>query len=166
MILRACASALALTLLLAPSTARADEAPSPAPEMHYLPGPLPDAPIPEAPVPDYAAAVRYVEALRHLPPDRLIEIVFEGTGATQRMMRIARRESGLGRSTPVPFDPACSAANRRSSARGLFQTLYGWSGTAVANGLLWTNVVGPDCLDDVILARKIWDRSGFGPWSG
>ena len=157
---RIAAPLVALIVLLAPSVARADEAPAPVPEVQYLP-----APLPETPRVDYAAAVRYVEALRKLPPDRLIEIVFDGTGAVERMKRIARRESGLGRRTPVPFDPACSARNRRSSASGLFQTLAGWNGLAQASGLSWSNVTGPDCLDDVILARKIWDRSGFGPWS-
>jgi hypothetical protein len=164
MIRRLRALILVSVFALFPSTALAQEAP-PEPELQYLPGPIPDAgPRAEVAIVDYAAAVRYVEALRQLPPDRLIEIVFEGTGAADRMKSIARRESGLGRRDPVPFDPACSAANPRSSARGLFQTLSLWSGTATANGLLWTNVAGPDCLDDVILARKIWDRSGFHPW--
>jgi hypothetical protein len=167
-----------LTLLLAPSAARADEASTPEPVIQYLPGPLPSSPVePASVVVDYAAAVRYVEALRQLPPDRLIDLAFEGTGAAPRMKAIARRESGLGRGTPVPFDAACSAANRRSSARGLFQTLRSvWKPFAETPddpltpkiegaGVSWVEVEGPDCLADVILARAIWARSGFGPWS-
>lgn len=113
---------------------------------------------------DYGAVIAY---MRTLPPDTLIRIAFADTPATDAMLRIARRESGLGkRGAAVPFDAACSAANPRSSARGLFQTLSGWAGLAAVNNLTWANVVGPDCLDDVLLARAIYARSGLRPWSG
>jgi hypothetical protein len=158
MLVRFCAPIVAALLVLVPSTARADEAPAPEPVLQYLP-----AHLPEERVIDYSAVIAY---MRTLPPDVLIDIAFDGTGAAPKMKAIARRESGLGRhGAPTPFDPACAAANPRSSARGLFQTLYGWNGTAVAWDLTWGNIAGPDCLDDVILARKIWDRSGFRPWS-
>jgi len=115
------------------------------------------------PTVDFVALDRYMRAL---PPDTLIRIAFADTSATQSMLNIARRESGLakGGRVPVSYDPACSAANPRSSARGLFQTLSGWSGLAAQVGLSWDRVVGADCLDDVLLARAIYARSGLGPW--
>lgn len=139
--------ALVLGLTMSPSAA--EEVASPEPVLQYLPAP---------PV-DYSAVIRF---MRTLPPDVLIDIAFDGTGAAPRMKQIARRESGLGRHAD-PF-AACAADNPRSSASGLFQTLSGWRGLAEQNGLSWENITGRDCLDDVILARKIWDRSGFGPW--
>lgn len=117
-----------------------------------------------APPVDYGAVIAY---MRTLPPDVLIRIAFADTPHTDAMLKIARRESGLlkGNRVAVPFDPACSAANPRSSARGLFQTLRGWQATAQANGLSWANVEGPDCLDDVLLARAIYAGSGLKPWA-
>lgn len=109
-----------------------------------------------------ADAVAY---LRTLPPDVLIRIAFADTPVTDRMLAIARRESGLGkRGQPVPFDAACAADNPRSSAAGLFQTLSGWSGLASTINVTWGEVAGPDCLGDVLLARAIYARSGLAPW--
>lgn len=105
-----------------------------------------------APAPDYTAAVAYV---RSLPPETLIRLVFADTPVAERMVKIARRESGLN----------CAAKNRHSSATGLFQTLSGWRGLTEQRGLSWANVAGPDCLDDVLLARAIYDRSGLRPWA-
>lgn len=150
---------VALALAVPVQAAAADEAPAPD-TSHYLIPDLPPVPAVPAPV-DYAAVIRY---MRGLPPDVLIRIAFADTPVTERMLAIARRESGLGRHTPVPFDPACSAKNPHSSATGLFQTLSGWNGTAVAFNLSWANVAGPDCLDDVLLARAIYARSGLHPW--
>jgi len=122
------------------------------------------------PTVDFQALDRY---LRALPPDTLIRIAFADTPVTQRMLDIACREAGLGktrkgcdgpRAPGVAYDPSCSAANPGSSARGLFQTLSGWSGLAGQIGLSWARVVGPDCLDDVLLARAIYARSGLHPW--
>jgi hypothetical protein len=158
---RICASVLvtALTLVLAPSVS-ADE----------LPPPVVEEVVELAPPPvDYEAVHRW---LRVLPPDTLIRIAFEGTGAAERMLAIARRESGLGKRGPgVPFDPACSAKNPRSSASGLFQTLRFWEGRSgwwpgVAHyGFSWAEIEGPDCYADVMIARAIWEESGFGPWT-
>lgn len=150
----AAAIALASSVISVNAAAAQTQAPEPIPEVALA-----------APPVDYAAVIAY---MRTLPPDVLIRIAFADTPHTDAMLRIARRESGLlkGNRVAVPFDPACSAANPRSSARGLFQTLSGWQGTAQANGLSWANVVGPDCLDDVLLARAIYARSGLAPWSG
>jgi hypothetical protein len=124
------------------------------------------APVPFAPVVD-PSVVNYV--LRTAPPDVLIRYYFRDTSETviNHMLRIAKRESGLGKGgTPVPYDPACAADNPRSSAAGLFQTLSGWSGLAstLEPPVTWAEVAGPDCLGDVRLARAIYARSGLGPW--
>lgn len=131
---------------------------------------------PPAPLPcGTGDCTQVMDYLRALPPDVLIRIAFQDTPHTERMLTIACRESGLGKtrrgcdpSVRVPAPPfahACSAANPSSSARGLFQTLTGWSGLAAQHGLSWDRVVGPDCLDDVLLARAIYARSGLGPWT-
>ena len=71
--------------------------------------------------------------------------------AVDRMMCLMKHESG--------GNPG--AKNPRSSARGLFQIL----------GSLWAPHFGvaPDDLYDpelnVLLARRIWDRQGYGAWS-
>lgn len=123
-------------------------------------GPAP-APVP-LPAPSAADAIRY---MRSLPPDVLIRIAFADTPHTEKMLAIARRESGLGKHGEAhPFDAACSADNPSSSAAGLFQTLGGWAGLASTIGVTWDEVAGPDCLGDVLLARAIYARSGLGPW--
>lgn len=137
------------------------------PSEEAQPDPPPDvtpAPVPIAPVVD-PSVVNYI--LRTTPPDELIRYYFRDTPVVDRMLAIARRESGLGkRGTAVPFDPACSADNPHSSAAGLFQTLSGWSGLAstLDPPVTWAEVAGPDCLGDVRLARAIYARSGLAPW--
>lgn len=134
-------------------------------EVQADPPSLPPAPVPVAPVVD-PAVVNYL--LRTSPPDVLIRYYFADTPHVEKMLAIAKRESGLGKGgrVPVPFDPACSADNPRSSAAGLFQTLGGWSGLAstLDPPVTWAEVAGPDCLGDVRLARAIYARSGLGPW--
>lgn len=126
-------------LLTAPDPGLSSVAPAPVPLTAQVP-------------PDYAAAVAYV---RSLPAQTLIRLVFADTPHVETMLRIARRESNF----------HCDAKNPRSSATGLFQTLSGWRGLTEQVGLSWENVRGPDCLDDVLLARAIYDRSGLGPWA-
>ena len=142
-----------------------EASPPPTEEVQPDPPPVPTpAPVPTAPVVD-PSVVNYI--LRTTPPDELIRYYFRDTSDTETMLRIARRESGLGKhGTAVPFDPACSADNPHSSAAGLFQTLAGWSGLAstLDPPVTWAEVAGPDCLGDVRLARAIYARSGLGPW--
>jgi hypothetical protein len=107
----------------------------------------------EAPPPE-DVFVRTYEWLRALPPEELIRIAWDGTGQIDRALRIARRESGL----------RCDADNPRSSASGLFQTLAIHRPRAERLGLAWSDVTGPDCLADVILAKAIYADSGWGPW--
>lgn len=101
---------------------------------------------------DIYKAVLYT--LRRTPPDELIRIAWDGTGQVDRALSIARRESGL----------RCDADNPRSSASGLFQHLSIHRARAERLGLSWSNVAGPDCLDDVILARAMYAESGWRPW--
>ena len=101
---------------------------------------------------DFYRAVVYT--LRQMPPDQLIRIAWEGTGQTERALAIARRESGFN----------CAADNPRSSASGLFQHMSIHAPRAERMGLSWTNVTGPDCLDDVLLAKAMWLESGWAPW--
>jgi hypothetical protein len=105
----------------------------------------------EQPV-DFYVAVLYT--LRQMPPDELIRIAWDGTGQTERALAIARRESGMN----------CAADNPRSSASGLFQHLSIHAPRAERMGLAWANVTGPDCLDDVLLAKAMWEESGWAPW--
>lgn len=91
---------------------------------------------------------------RTLPAQTLIEIAWYGTGQTQRALAIARRESGL----------RCDAKNPRSSASGLFQTMRLHEGRARRLGLTWSEIQGPDCLSDVLLAYALWAEQGWAPW--
>jgi hypothetical protein len=100
---------------------------------------------------DYVAVITY---MRTLPAETLIRIAWSGTGQADRAVAIARRESGL----------RCDADNPRSSASGLFQTLSLHRARAERLNLTWSNVTGPDCLDDVFLAYDMWSDSGWGPW--
>jgi len=100
---------------------------------------------------DCAAVVRY---LRALPPETLIVIAWDGTGQTERALAIARRESGM----------RCDAANPRSSASGLFQHLSIHAPRAERMGLSWSEITGPDCYADVLLAKAMWLESGWAPW--
>jgi len=127
-----CATVLTVLLLLTPARAGAQDNPC-------------------APV-DCAAVIAYE---RTLPPDVLIRITWAGTGDTERMLAIARRESGM----------RCDAANPRSSAAGLLQTMGIHRPRAERMGLSWANVEGPDCLDDVLLAKALYDDSGLRPWA-
>lgn len=113
------------------------------------------------PPPDWKAIEAY---LRAQPPDVLIRLFFAelGQANVNRALAIARRESGLGkRGTPVAYDPACSADNPRSSASGLFQYLDDWAGWG---GFAWADIVGPDCLTDVLMTVAVVRSQGWGPW--
>lgn len=110
--------------------------------------------VPAAPAQTVDPYVVTYEWLRALPPDELIRIAWAGTGQADRAISIARRESGL----------RCDAQNPHSSATGLFQTLSIHRPRAERLGLKWSDVTGPDCLADVILARDMYDDSGWGPW--
>lgn len=100
---------------------------------------------------DYVAVQNY---MRTLPAETLIRIAWADTGQADRAVAIARRESGL----------RCDADNPRSSASGLFQTLSLHRPRAERLNLSWANITGPDCLDDVFLARAIYADSGWRPW--
>jgi hypothetical protein len=115
------------------------------------PGPA-DAQDYTTPPVDYYQAVVYT--LRRMPPDELIRIAWAGTGDTERMLAIARRESHFN----------CAADNPHSSAAGLFQTIGMHRRLAESHGLDWGNITGPDCLDDVLLAKVLYDGSGLRPW--
>lgn len=160
-----------VSLGLALPAAADDTSPDPVPVDYLIPE-LPPAPV--AGPCGFVSCADLIRYMRALPPDVLIDVAFAGTGAAPRMKAIALRESGLGRGgrPAVSFDPACSAANPSSSARGLFQTLRsvwagprGWWPGVAHYGFTWAEIEGPDCLADVVIARKIWDGSGFGPWT-
>lgn len=111
--------------------------------------------------PDYVALIA---GLRQMPARDLILMVWGDGPQGQAMLRIAARESGLGRGHTDA--QSCAADNPRSSAAGLFQTLSLHRKLAESKGLSWANIVGPDCLDDVLLAKALWDgdraRGGSG----
>lgn len=114
------------------------------------------------------AVVNYV--LRTTPPKELIEYYWRGTPDVQTMLTIAGHESGLGKrkrdGTIVSFE-ACSADNPSSSAAGLFQTMGFHKALAEGMGLSWANIQGPDCLDDVLLAKQLYNHGkGLGNWKG
>lgn len=100
---------------------------------------------------DYAAVQTYLE---HLDARTLIEIAWAGTGQTSKALAIANRESHFN----------CSAKNPHSSASGVFQTLSLHRARAERLGLAWSDVTGPSCYADVVLAFDIWRDSGWGPW--
>lgn len=114
------------------------------------------------------AVVNYV--LRTTPPKELIEYYWRDTPDLRIMLTIAGHESGLGKrkrdGTIVSFE-ACSADNPGSSAAGLFQTMGFHRALAESMGLSWANIEGPDCLDDVLLAKQLYNHGkGLGNWKG
>ena len=135
-----------VTAVLASQTQETQEVPLALP-------PPETTPVVEAP-PVVDVYVRTYEWLRALPADELIRIAWAGTGQESRALSIARRESGL----------RCDADDPRSCASGLFQTLSIHRPRAERLGLKWSDVTGPDCLADVILARDMYDDGGWGPW--
>jgi hypothetical protein len=122
----------------------------------------PPAPVPIAAPPTLDAISYYV--LRTADPKTLIRYFFAGTGDVGLMLAIASRESGFN----------CGIDNRAgSSATGLFQTMgfhRALAESLVIPGtqihLTWANVSGPDCLDDVILAKQLYNGGkGLRNWS-
>jgi hypothetical protein len=114
------------------------------------------------------AVVNYI--LRTTPPKELIEYYWRDTPDVQTMLTIAGHESSLGKrkrdGTIVTFE-ACSADNPISSAAGLFQTMGFHRALAESMGLSWANIEGPDCLDDVLLAKQLYNHGkGLGNWKG
>jgi hypothetical protein len=101
---------------------------------------------------DCTAVIAYE---RTLPAETLIRITWAGTPDVDRMLRIAMRESHMN----------CGADNPHSSAAGLLQTMGIHRARAERMGLSWANVAGPDCLDDVLLAKALYDDSGLRPWA-
>ena len=119
-----------------------------------------------------------------LTPHQLIKVAFAELGAAnvEKALYVACREGGLdkGRSmvngkrvdpcdpryrlvdSQPPRGPACSADNPTSTASGLFQYLRGWAGWG---GYSWADIVGPDCLTDVLMTvAVVRGPSGWGPW--
>jgi hypothetical protein len=95
-----------------------------------------------------------VLALASCTPEQIIRWRWEGTGQADRAVAIATRESGL----------RCDADNPRSSAAGLFQTMSIHEARATRLDLRWSDVTGPDCLADVLLAFSLWQEQGWRPW--
>lgn len=86
-------------------------------------------------------------------PEAMIRARWAGTGDADTMVRIARRESGL----------SCTAANPRSSAVGLFQTLSLHQARAARLGLTWQQVA-TDCAASIALAWDLYREVGTSPW--
>lgn len=112
---------------------------------------------PAVPIPaDFSIPPSYagvIAALHQMTPEQLIRFLWPASAA-DRMVAIARRESGL----------RCDADNPRSSAAGLFQTIGIHRARAARMNLSWADITGPDCVADAFLAKAIWDDSGFAPW--
>jgi len=107
------------------------------------------APIP----PDWSTIAAF---LRAQPSEWLIRWRWAATPHADLMVRIARRESGL----------RCDADNPTSSAAGLFQTMGFHRRLAEGIGLSWSNITGPDCLDDIVLAWQLYDNGrGLRHWN-
>jgi len=119
-----------------------------------------------------------------LTPHQLIKMAFAelGPAHVEKALYVACREGGLDKGpsmvngkrvdpcklpyrrvdTQPPRGPACSADNPTSSASGLFQYLRGWAGWG---GYSWADIVGPDCLTDVLMTvAVVRGPSGWGPW--
>ena len=123
---------------------------------------------------DYGA-VAYT--LRHLSPTTLIEIAFAefGPAVVERFKVLACREGGVakgsGRTWQIACSPShriepappmsCGADNPRSSASGAFQYMASWAGYG---GFDWSQIVGPDCYEDVMMTVAVYRACGFGPW--
>lgn len=105
----------------------------------------------EVPTIDYSAVQTYLQSL---DARTLIEIAWAGTGQTAKALAIANRESHFN----------CAAKNPRSSASGVFQTLSLHRPRAQRLGLAWSDVTGPSCYADVMLAFDIWRTNGWIPW--
>ena len=113
------------------------------------------------PAVDYRAAVIYY--MRTLPADEQIRIVFAGTPVVDKMLYIASRESMGDVRAPYTYD--CAADNKRSSAAGLFQTLAKYHKTRAERlGFSWSDVAGPACYADTMLAFDLWREQGLQPW--
>lgn len=156
------AAALLSTAVVAPAAAEdfgisvsfIPPPPQIAPPAADVPEPLAPVPIPEAVIPIPPTPVQILAYIRALPAETLIRIAWHGTGQEERALKIARRESGL----------RCDAKNPRSSASGLFQHLRLHEARARRMGFTWAEVAGPDCYADVMLAKQMYDESGWRAW--
>lgn len=123
--------------------------PEPVKEVAIL-TPIPMAPLPG---PNYGAIM---VALRQASPQDLIAYLWKDTPHVKLMLAIASRESGFN----------CAIKNPHSSATGLFQTIGGHKALAASMGLSWTNIAGPDCLDDALLAFQLYNHGkGLSNWN-
>jgi hypothetical protein len=82
-----------------------------------------------------------------------IRVAFAGTGAAERMVRIAWRESR--------WNP--QAKNRHSSAVGCLQLLRIHAGRAHRLGYSWADM--REAWPNARVARDLYDHAGFSPWA-